>query len=351
MRQFLLIFFLLITLFANSQNKNSEFDKILHRYETEQGFSGTVLVAKKGKVVYSKSVGIASKQLFSPINDHSKFKICSITKTFTSVLILKMVEAGKIDLNETIGKYLPEYQGEGKNAIKMDHLLTYSSGLDNIDQRENAMYLSKMPVHTIITKYGSGKLVSEPGVQFSYKNIDFIILGKIIEELSGKSFEETLSDSILKPLGMNESGYLTNDKIVPGLVTSYLKDSLGNYSNDDFYWIDNFYSSAAMYATNTDLLKFDQAIFNGKILKKETVSMMLRPHENLYGVAYGFWVSKTKIGKSMVTVADRRGSISGSNSIWYHLMEPGITIFILSNNNAFDLVELRDQLANHSVFQ
>jgi CubicO group peptidase (beta-lactamase class C family) len=100
-----------------------------------------------------------------------------------------------------------------------------------------------------------------------------------------------------------------------------------------------------MYASIQDMQLFDQALFHGKLINQNSLELMLKPHPELWGVALGFWVSDTQIGSVKTKVADRRGSIGGSNAIWYHLIDQDINIFIMSNNNAFDLVELRDELA------
>ena len=183
---------------------------------------------------------------------------------------MQLYEQGKIDLNAPVSLYFPEYQGEGENKITIDSLLTYSSGLDNVDQRDETIYSSLMSSDTLIAKYFSGKLLTEPGKQFSYKNADFIILGKIIEKITGKPFAVVLEENILKPLQMTNTSYLRNDDIVGGLANGYLFDkTTKTFRNDDPFWIDNFYAASAMYSTVEDLLKFDAAIFNNKILSKK----------------------------------------------------------------------------------
>jgi teichoic acid D-alanine hydrolase len=322
---------------------------IVQQFATK-GFSGSVLVADKGKIVFTQQAGLANRQYSIPVSTKSKFRICSITKTFTAALILQLMEEGKLKLSATIGQYYPEYQGEARDKVTIHHLLTYSSGIDNQDQNNEAMYALQMPVDTIIQKYCSGKLVTEPGKQMSYKNADYIILGKIIEKITGKPYNEVLSQRILQPLKMKESGYLSNKDIVPGLVTSYLADSTGHFYNDDPFWIENFYSSAAMYATAADLYKFDQALFTQQLLKKETVTLMTTSYPELWGVAYSFWVNEQTIGTTKTMVMDRRGSISGNNAAWYHFIKENKTIIVLSNTNAADVVEIREKLAE-ALFQ
>lgn len=234
MKKLLLLFLIAACTAALAQpgNNHQKMAAIVQQFAAK-GFSGSVLVAEKGKVIFTQQAGMANRQDNIPVSTKSKFRICSITKTFTAVLILQLMEEGKLNLASTIGKYYPEYEGEAKDKVTLHQLLTYSSGIENQDQGNEAMYALQLPVDSIIKKYCSGRLVTEPGKQMNYKNADYIILGKIIEKITGKSYNEVLSQRILEPLKMKQSGYLKNRDIIPGLVTSYLYDSTGKFYNDD----------------------------------------------------------------------------------------------------------------------
>ena len=339
----LLGLFLCLTQFLHAQK--APFEAILKYYETEKNFNGVVLVASEGKIDFLKAAGIAHRESGTPMTTQSRFKICSITKTFTAALILQLVDEGKLDLNEKVGRYLPEFQGDAKNKSSLLNLLTYSSGLENTDQQSDAMYQSKLSPDSIIKRFCSGPLVSEPGTQFSYTNYDYILLGKVIERVTGKSFEDNLRTRLLLPLGMTHSGMLRNEMVLPGLVSGYVRDSNGVFLREDLYWIDNFYAAGAMYSTIEDLLKFDQAIFSGRLFRPQTLELMLTAYPQLWGVAIGFWVNPVEFGTVKSTVADRRGSIGGINTNWIHLREQGKTILIFSNTDATDLVEMREKFA------
>lgn len=337
------VFTAIMAITASAQNEN--FDKIFKYYVADKNFSGVALVASEGKIEYLNGSGFSNRQTGSELTTKSKFRICSITKTFTAVIIMQLYEQGKIDLNAPISKYFPEYKGEGRDQISIDNLLTYSSGLDNIDQRDEAVYNTLMSPDVQIDKFFSGKPVSVPGKQFSYKNADFVILGKIIEKITGETFAEVLSRNILQPLGMTNSGYLKNGDIVNSLASSYLLDKTsGTFRNDDPFWIDNFYAAGAMYSTVEDLLKFDQAIFNYKILQQKTVDMMLVPRPALNSVGYGFWISPVKFGAVTARAADRQGSISGNNATWIHLPDQKKTVIIFSNTDASKINEMREKM-------
>lgn len=225
--------------------------------------------------------------------------------------------------------------------------------IEQIIGREGAqaIYLAQMSPNSLIEKYFSGKLVSEPGKKFSYKNADFIILGKIIEKVTGKPFAVVLEESILKPLQMTNTSYLRNGDIVGSLANGYLFDkTTKTFRNNDPFWIDNFYAAGAMYSTVEDLLKFDSAIFN-KILTKKTVDLMLTPRPELYSVGYGFWISPVQFGAIKARAADRQGEISGNKASWIHLIDRKKTVIILSNSDATDINEMREKLVLASLEQ
>lgn len=344
--------FLAIALTTIAFGQKTPFDNIFDYYTAEKNFNGAAVVASNGKIEYLNGAGLANRQNGTKLTSKSRFRICSITKTFTAVLIMQLYEQGEIDLNAPISHYFPEYKGEGKDRITIDELLTYSSGLDNNDQRDEAVYTSQMSPDTLIDKYYSGKLLTEPGKKFSYKNGDFVILGRIIEKITGKSYQTVLKEKILDPLQMTNTNYLRNGDIVGSLASSYLFDKTSQtFRNDDPFWIDNFYAAGAMYSTVEDLLKFDQAIFGNKILQKKTVDLMMVSHPELYSVGYGFWITPVKFGTITARAADRQGSISGNNATWIHLIDQDKTVIIFSNTDATNINEMRKKFVLASLGQ
>lgn len=329
-----------------AQHKN--YDKIVRPFVEKENFNGTVLVASNGKIEFEKSYGLADRQLHIPLSNSNRYKICSITKTFTTILLLQLYEAGKLKFTDKIGDYLKDYTGEAKDKVTIHHLLTYSSGIPNCEHGKGMeVYQLPVSVDSFITKYCSDSLEFSPGSRFSYDNGAFILLGKIIEQITGKSYAQNLQESILKPLKMNETGLLDDRKIVENLVPSYVFDTdKKEFQNDIPFYIENYGASGAMYSTVEDLLKFDQAIFTDKIISKSTRDLMLTAYPELYNVAYGFWVSDMTFGKVKTVGADRQGSIWGSNTTWLHLIPENKVVIIFSNTNATDINSLREALVN-----
>jgi CubicO group peptidase (beta-lactamase class C family) len=174
---------------------------------------------------------------------------------------------------------LPDYNGEARDKVTIHNLLTYSSGIPNCEGNSGiAVYQSMISTDDFISKYCSGKLEFEPGKQFNYDNGGYVILGRIIEKVTGKSFLQNLNEMILKPFEMENTSMLATKDIVSGLVPTYnIDDSTKVFYIDDPMYIENYYSAGAMYSTGEDLLKFDQGIFTYKLLSKKTMDLMLTP--------------------------------------------------------------------------
>lgn len=162
-----------------------------------------------------------------------------------------------------------------------------------------------MPLNDYISRYCSGKLIDTPGTKSNYANTEYIILHKIIELVSGKTYEDFLQQVILKPLNLTNTGIIKAGKNIKGLVKSYTyNDSLKTSNPDEDYLGEMFFGAGCLYSTVYDMLTFDQAIFTNKILRKETIDKMLHINENLGYTAYGLWGSTVgaTLLKNFITV-------------------------------------------------
>jgi CubicO group peptidase (beta-lactamase class C family) len=317
----------------------------LNFYHTQKNFNGVVLVATDGKINYIHAAGISNRQTGSTLDSKSKFKIASITKTFTAVLILQLFEKGKIQLNVPFGKYFPGYKGVAKDSVTIEQLLTYSSGIPNsAEALAMKSYQLPLSIDEYIDRYCSGKLEAIPGTKSNYSNTEYIILHKIIELVTGQTFEKVLQENILKPLQMENTQLLSAKDIVVGLTNSYtINDSTNQIASDEPYFIDNFFGAGAMYATVEDLLKFDTGIFTYKLLNKATTTLMLTPNERLNDVAFGVWYAGG-YGTFSKPFIYRTGGILGSCANWIHTLEDKRTIILFNNTNGTNLYEMSEQL-------
>lgn len=332
---------LLLLTASTAKAQIQKVEKIIDSCAKKENFNGAVLIAKEGNIELLKYTGIANRHYNIPYSDETIFPIFSLTKTFTAVLIMQLYEKGIINLDAPIAAYYPEYKGEAAKKVTIRNLLTYSSGRFNKDI-ESPEFIHQAYDNTIwdldsfITTFLSEGLTDTPGTKFNYNNGDFIILGKIIEKIYGRPYEQVLREQILKPLQMHNSGFLHHDDIVKNIDEGYVaKDTdafdLKMPTNS---YIDNLYSAGAMYATPKDLLIFDQAIFNHTLIKKATLDTMLTSYKALGDVALGFWVYPQKFGTVNTRFAERQGEGYGHSANWVHLVDKNVTVFILSNTKS-----------------
>ncbi len=353
----LIVVLLCLCGYVNAQSKKA--DVFISTFARKNNFNGTILIAQKSNVVYLKSFGFANIQFKVPNTPDTRYKIASITKAFTSVLILQLVEQGKIDLEKPISTYLPDYKGAGSNKVSVRQLLNMTSGMRNFDENASSLdtvlkrglpqYQLPATSDQLLARFCSDLLVKEPGKEFDYNNADFIILGKIIEKLSGKTFEENLREKILLPLQMENSGMVSQTNIIDKLADTYFyRSDIKKLVNDLPVYFENWYAAGAMYSTADDILKFSNAWFSGKLLRKETMNQMFTSGLGEYGL--GVWVYlKYEINHKMYTIVKRPGSIMGAQAMLFHVLENGTTIIILSNTGTVSLDDFAADIARQVV--
>ncbi|HEY0412704.1 MAG TPA: serine hydrolase domain-containing protein [Allosphingosinicella sp.] len=329
-------------------------DAAIGAFAREHDFSGTILVADRGRTVYRRSFGLADRAFGIPAADSTRYKAASITKLFTSVLILQLHDQGKLDLQARAEAYLPELKGAPAGAVTVHQLLNHTSGLpqwDNIGSYQEAFakgverYQRPIAPADLVKLCCLGPLAAPPGTRFDYNNADYFILGRIVERLSGPSFEAALTERILRPLRMASSGMLHWDSIVERLAPTYFyRDDTHALINDLPVYYENWYAAAGMYSTAADLMTFADALYGGRLLKPATLERMLRPGLDDYG--YGLWSYSVVRGGRSYRVAKRPGSVMGANSVLYRLLDGPATIVILANSNRADLDVFAQKIAD-----
>jgi len=334
----------------NQQSGTAALAKAIREYAIVHHFSGSVVVEEDGKKVYEASYGLANRAFDVPCKPDTRFHIASITKAFTSAIVLKLVGEGKVDLHHTINTYLPSYKGEGAAKVTVEELLNHTSGIQNLDSSikspddalRHGILHDQLPFSSdeMLDKFCGGKLVHEPGKVFDYNNGEYIILGKIIERVTGKVFDQVLRDFILGPLGMKNSGMLYQRDIVNKLASCYWSpDGKVPLINNMPVYPENWYAAGGMYSTTGDLLSFADALYSGKIIGFKSLNKMLEP--GLDGYGYGLWVGYPKFGGKQFRNVNRPGGIMGANGSFYHFNGVGfsktINIVILSNTNQADM--------------
>lgn len=327
---------LLLFITANSsfaQQPAKQIDELMKKYYAYGQFNGAILVAEKGKVVYAKGFGLANMEWSIPNQPDTKFRIGSITKQFTATLILQLIEEGKLKLDGKITDYLTDYRKDTGDRVTIHHLLNHTSGIPSYTSRPDfrtAIMRNPYTVADFVKQLASGDLEFEPGSKFSYNNSGYVLLGAIIEKVTGKSYERVLTERILQPLGMTNSGYDSTSPLMPKRASGYDKRPSG-YVNAPYLDMSLPYAAGSLYSTVEDLYKWDQALHEGKILSAESRKLMFTPGLSNYG--YGIRITDEAIGKSELKtrIIGHGGGINGFNSLLTRAVDKGQTVVILDN--------------------
>lgn len=336
---FLVLTFNLFLVCAVQATPKVAIAKLLENAYAKGEFSGIVLAAENDKIIFSGAVGQANRQWNAANQVSTKFKICSITKQFTAILVMQLVEAGKINLDGFVADYLPEFRKDTAGKIKIRHLLLSASGLPVLPDEFYVSEDAKMTdANFVIGKYLQADLTFEPGAKFNYNNGDFITLGAIIERVSGKSYEANLREKITQPLGMKNSGLLKNETVIENLANGYsFKD--GKYLNESFVQIQNFGAAGAMFSNAEDLLLWDKALMSYKLLSKKLTDEMFTASPQLGFVALGSWSYKLKLGGAEKTIVERQGYINGFCALNLIVPEDKLAVIFLSNTETQTLFQ------------
>lgn len=284
---------LLITfsIYASAQNPIHQIDSLVTLKAADYELSGNVLVAEKGKIIYQKSNGIANSVTSKPVTSTSAFHLASVSKLFTSVAILQLNEKGKLNLNDPVKKYIPELDN---GAITISQLLSHTSGLADYQILEKPYNQDTSKIFTIgdipsIINNDKNAFRSAPGEKWSYSNPGYNLLALIVEKITGTSFPDYLSKYIFKPAGMLHT-YISTPLIKvndPERAIGYdywnfapwvlqRADSL-RHNHIELHHIDGLIGMANVVSTSEDLLKFDQSLYTGKIIKQSLLDKAFTP--------------------------------------------------------------------------
>jgi len=304
-----------------TQDKAAQIDELMKLYQKHEGFNGTVLVAEGGKVIFKNAYGLANVEWNIPHKPDTKFRLGSITKQFTSMLIMQLLNEGKIALEGKLSKYLPYYRKDTGEKVTVHHLLTHSSGIPSYTSRPDFFQdISRDPygVEEFVKKYCSDDLEFEPGKKFAYNNSGYFILGAIIEEVTGKTYEDALKERIFNPLGMKDTGYDHHDTIMPHRATGY-NLTLDGYENAPYLDMSLPYAAGSLYSTVEDLYLWDRALYTEKLLPNKLKEIMFQPHIKAFGGHYAFGWS---INEKKETESEEKklhishgGGINGFNTL------------------------------------
>jgi CubicO group peptidase (beta-lactamase class C family) len=295
---------------------------------TREGeFSGAVLAARDGKVLLRKAWGLENRKAGTPNTPDTRFRIGSMNKMFTAVATLQLVEAGRLALDDPIGKHLSDYPNEEVAAkVTVRHLLTHTGGTGDIFGPEFDRNRLELREHADYVKlYGSRGLNHEPGARHEYSNYGFVLLGALIERVSRMSYYDYVREKVFQPAGMTSTDSLPENEKVPRRAVGYTRALNGAWEpNTDFLpWRGT--SAGGGYSTVGDILRFAQALESGKLISKELLAEATRAHAQQYG--YGFGVQ----GEDSLRSYGHGGGAPGMNGELRVFPELGYVVVGLSN--------------------
>jgi CubicO group peptidase (beta-lactamase class C family) len=326
MKKYLILFYIVSSaLSAIAQSVPQKIDTLLTAFEKQEAFTGSVLVARGGTVLFEKGYGYKNKKENTWNDSNTVFQIGSITKQFTSAIILQLEEKNRLSLQDKLSKYIPDYPNG--DQITIEHLLTHTSGVYNYTNDTAFMRRSAFtPISrdSLIATFKNKPLDFHPGAQFNYSNSGYILLGYIIEKVTGKSYFQVVRENIFRPLHMDHTGFDFSGLVSADKAIGYRPSETGEPAPI----VDSSVSFAAgaIYTTLGDLYKWDRALYTGNIISPASLQKAFTPHLAKYG--YG-WTIDSVHGKRVV---EHGGGIPGFVSYIWRVPEDQTCIVVLDNH-------------------
>ena len=313
-------------------------DQVVQHFVDTQQFMGAVLVARGDEIVFDKAYGHANLEWQIANTPTVKFRLGSITKQFTAVSLLLLEERGKLALGDPIKRHYPQAPPTW-DAITLQHLLTHSSGIPSFTSFPEFQKLKQFPtpVADVIALFKDKPLEFAPGEKMAYSNSGYLLLGHVIEQVSGTSYAEFVQANIFAPLGMKDSGYDSNAQIIPHRASGYtLKGTL--IENADYVHMSIPHAAGGLYSTTADLLRWQRGLYGGKLISAASLRKLTTPYKDDY--ALGVFV-QTKPRPSY----SHGGGIEGFNTQLAYYPDSAVTVVALANLNGGAPAEIATKLA------
>jgi CubicO group peptidase (beta-lactamase class C family) len=293
-------------------------DTLVKQYLELDVFSGVVLVADAGESVYHKAFGLANRETTTANTINTKFDIGSMNKTFTKVLVLQLLENGQLKLDDKLGQYLQGFPAEAAENITINHLLNHRSGYGDYFMEAYEDGSTNEPnLQELVQIISRLPLRFPPGSEQDYSNAGYVLLGAIVEKITGKDYYQNVRERILQPLNLTDT-YVQNKRTVPERATGYLKTMRGELEDNNRFR-DMPMPDGGFQATAADMLRFYREFHYGnQLLKAETKAQdeyyrMIQEHQNSGGaIAHA-------------------GGFEGANTVHYEILRDGISVIVFAN--------------------
>jgi CubicO group peptidase (beta-lactamase class C family) len=333
---------------VTAQGREERAERFLQAHHDLGLFNGAALVVDDGDILFRGAFGFAVAD--GPANEVStRFRIASITKQFTAAVIMRLVEQGRVRLDASVREYIPEFPAPQGDDVTIHHLLTHTSGIPsytNLPSFSGEMLAVPMSPGEIVALTWEDALEFEPGTEFSYDNTGYVLLGWIIERVTGQAYDEVLDELVLSPLGLEETGYDHAEVPLEGHAAGYTR-TLVDYEDATFIDPSLPFAAGMLYSTVDDLHRWARALVGwdeGPFEDPASAGLMMTP--NLDGYGYGLGISFRSIGREdSVRVVQHSGGIFGFSTM-LRVFPDDNRMIVLLDNTASSLGPILEGLTN-----
>lgn len=315
---------------STSHDLSKAIDDLVQSTFTPDEPGVAVIVTQAGEVIYRKGYGIANLELGVSIEPDMVFRLGSISKQFTAVAALMLMEQGKLGLDDPITKFLPDYPTHD-HLITVEHLLTHTAGIQNytVMPEWSSVQRKDFTVQQLIDFFKYQPMQFAPGKRWSYNNSGYILLGAIIEKVSGLTYEQFVQQNIFDALGMKQSYYDVPQRIIPRRAYGYQKGSDG-YLNAEYWSMTQAYAAGALASTVDDLAIWDAALYTNKLVTQSTLERAFTPYKLVNGYyGYGWFITDYAEHR----IVEHGGGIPGFAAHAIRMPDERIFVAVLSNND------------------
>lgn len=336
--------FLLFSLLATGQDISRELDSLMEKQFKPNEPGAVALVVKNGNPIYRKAFGMADLEHNIQMTPEHVFGIGSMTKQFTAVGILMLMEQGSLSLQDSITKYITGYPTQG-HVITIHHLLNHTSGVKSYTelQKWRKIWRNDLTTQEMMDVFKDEPMDFAPGEEWHYSNSGYFLLGVIIEKVSGMSYGELVEKKIFEPLEMRNTYYGSRSRIIPNRAIGY---QFGReLRNAEYLSQTQPFSAGAIMSTVDDLSKWQRAIQNNTLVKEETIETAFTNHalKNGKPTYYGYGWMLDEVNGSLTR--EHSGGIFGYSSNAIHLPKEDVYVVVLSNCNCNSPVEVSIRIA------
>jgi CubicO group peptidase (beta-lactamase class C family) len=302
-------------------------DQVVRASADAGEFSGSVLVARDGEVLLDQGYGFANREWSIPNDGDTKFRLASVTKQFTAVAVMLLNERGLVDLDAPVKTWLPDAPATW-DGVTVRHLLSHTSGIPNFTDFDGFQARKTLPatLDSLIAQFRDRPLEFQPGQGRNYSNSGYILLTAIIEKASGETYADFVVRNLFQPLGMTDSGYDVHSTILPHRASGYTPGADG-IVNADYVDMTVPRGAGALYSTTHDLLKWEQGLFGGRVLRPDSLALLTTPVRD--GYAFGLVVAEADGN----TTIRHSGGIEGFNTHMAYDPARRLAIIVLGNLN------------------